>query len=965
MKSPLKFQFNQLLPLLLLVAIVLLLGLGSLVHLVTEYWWFSAVGFAPVFRTRLAWQVGIGVVTALVYGVFVLGNYWLAKRLTRHRIFRILVEGGRWQTFPESLPGYIALALAVAIALVSVASTMGQWETLLKFFNATPFNFGDPIYGQDVGFYVFRLPVLHLLKDWLLSLLVWGLIVAALVYGFKGELTLGRGWRNVVTGGARAHLSVLLMGIAGVTAFGFWLERYDLLYSSEGVVFGAGFTDVHARLQSYWIMGAATLVLALLLLASLWRQTAALPIVGTAAYVALLIIVGGVYPWFQQSFLVEPNELVKETPYIKHNIEFTRAAYDLSQIESRDYPAETNLSAADIDRNASTIKNIRLWDYRPLLSTYRQLQEIRPYYSFPDVDVDRYTLGGNDQQVMIAPRELDYSGVPPEAQTWVNQRLKYTHGYGVAMSPVNRVSDNGLPAFFIQDIPPVSTIDREVEQPGIYYGEVTDTYVFTGTTTQEFDYPRDDKNALVKYDGAGGVPMPSPLHRLAYAYDLGSLKILISNYFTPNSRIHYHRPILERVKQVAPFLRFDDDPYITLIDGRLQWILDAYTVSDRFPYAQPVRQSADAGAVFSEGNVRQILRGGVNYLRNSAKVVIDAYDGTMRFLVVDESDPVLATYRNIFPTLFESGDIPPAVRDHFRYPVDLFKIQAQMYLSYHMTDSEEFYNREDLWRFPLEQYEDRQQVMQPYYVNMRLPEATEDEFILILPFTPVNKDNMIAWMAARSDGEQYGNVLLYEFPKQELIYGPSQIEARIDQNPEISQQLTLWSQEGSRVIRGDLLVIPIERSLLYVEPIYLRAEQGELPELRRVIVSYGNQTVMEPSLQGALRAIFGADILSDSDEDEVDAIAPSGPTSSAADPSAPTQDSASLAPAAAATPSLPVGDIQAALEAYENAQEALRQGNWTDYGRYQRELGEQLEQLQSSADDVSSNADNAANSADE
>lgn len=935
-----KFQPARLLPFLLFAVIILLLILGSLVHLITEYWWFDAAGFSQVFQTRLLWQWSIGVVTALVYGLFVMGNYWLAMRLTRHRIFRILVEGGRWQTFPEALPKFIALALSVAIALISIASAVDEWETLLKFFNAASFDLADPVYGQDVGFYVFRLPVLELLKDWLLSLLVWGLIVSGLVYGFKGEITVGRGWRNIVTGGARVHLSLLLMGVAILTAFGFWLQRYDLLYSSDGVVFGAGFTDVHARLQSYWIMGIATVVLAALFLGSLWQPTMTLPVVGMAIYVALLLVVGGIYPWFQQSFVVEPNELTKESPYIVNNIEFTRAAYGLTQVESRDFPAESNLSAADLNSNASTIDNIRLWDYRPLLSTYRQLQEIRPYYTFQDVDVDRYTIDGNDQQVMIAPREFDYAEVPAAAQTWVNQRLKYTHGYGVAMSPVNQVTDDGLPEFFIQDIPPVSTIERTVDQPGIYYGESTDAYVFTGTTTEEFDYPRSGSNASTNYSGAGGVPMPSLLHRLAYAYDFGSFKILISNYLTPESRIHYHRRILERAQQVAPFLRFDDDPYITLIDGRLQWILDAYTVSNRFPYAQPVSQSADAGAVFSEGNVRQILRGNVNYVRNSVKVVIDAYDGDMRFLVVDDADPVLTAYQNIFPTLFESGDISPALQAHFRYPVDQFKIQAQMYLSYHMTDSEEFYNREDLWRFPLEQYEQQQEVMQPYYVNMRLPEATEEEFMLILPFTPVSKDNMIAWMAARSDGDQYGNVLLYEFPKQELIYGPSQIEARIDQNPEISQRLTLWSQEGSRVIRGDLLVIPINESLLYVEPIYLRAEQGELPELRRVIVAYDNQTVMEPSLEEALQAIFGdAAVGADSSD--------AGTADSEAGAPPPAQEAAAPSPQTTASQTAPsAGDIQAAIEAYNRAQEALRQGDWTEYGRYQQELGQRLEQLQ-------------------
>ncbi|MGF1538222.1 MAG: UPF0182 family protein [Elainellaceae cyanobacterium] len=960
MKSSLKLKSTSLLPLLLFTVIAVLLSLGGLVHLVTEYWWFSAVGFEQVFQTRLLWQWGLGVVTALVYGLFVLGNYWLAMRLTRHRIFRVLIEGGRWQTFPQSLPRFIALALAVAIALISVASAGGEWETLVKFFNATSFDLTEPIYAQDVGFYVFRLPVLVLLKDWLLSLLIWGLITAALVYGFKGEIALNRGWRNVVVGGAKVHLCALLMGVALLSAFGFWLGRYDLLYSSEGVVFGAGFTDVHARLQAYWMMGIATLAIAALLLLSLSRPTTALPIAGIVVYVGVLIVAGALYPWFQQSFIVEPNELVKEAPYIDYNIEFTRAAYGLDQIESRDYPAEATLTVSDLDQNSSTLENIRLWDYSPLLRTYRQLQEIRPYYSFPDVDVDRYTLGDNYQQVMIAPRELNLNDPQlAQARTWVNDRLKYTHGYGIAMSPVNKVTADGLPEFYIQNIPPISTIDQEVEQPGIYYGEETNDYIFTGTTTDEFDYPRGEGNALTQYDGAGGVTMPSLLHRLAYAYDLGSIKILISNYFTPTSRIHYHRAILERVQQVAPFLRFDNDPYITLADGRLQWILDAYTVSDRFPYAQPVRQTAGASAVFGEGNVGQILRGGVNYLRNSVKVVVDAYDGTMRFFVVDEDDPVLATYRNIFPTLFETEEAPQALRDHFRYPVDLFKIQAQMYLSYHMENSEEFYNREDLWRLPIEQVEDEEgnrgrRAMQPYYVNMRLPEASQEEFVLILPFTPVTKDNMIAWMAARSDGEQYGNVLLYEFPKQELVYGPSQIEARINQNPEISQQLTLWSQEGSRVIQGDLLVIPIEQSLLYVAPIYLRAEQGELPELRRVIVAYGSQIVMEPSLEEALQAVFGEGATVGGAAPAVPAQ-PATPPASAQPSPAPTSDAP---PSAASGPS--AQEVQAAIDAYENAQNALRQGDLIEYGRYQEELGERLDQLQRSGSTPTSESDDGA-----
>jgi uncharacterized membrane protein (UPF0182 family) len=631
-------------------------------------------------------------------------------------------------------------------------------------------------------------------------------------------------------------------------------------------------------------------------------------------YLVALLLVDGLYPWFQQQFIVKPNELDKELPYIKHNIELTRKAYGLDEVETKEFPAHNQLNRQDLQANQSTISNIRLWDYRPLLDTYRQLQEIRLYYQFNDVDIDRYTLDNKYQQVMLSARELSSDQVPAKAQTWVNQRLKYTHGYGLVMNSVNRVTADGLPELLLKNIPPVSSVDLQVSEPGIYYGESTDNYIFTGTRTPEFDYPLGNKNAFTTYKGKGGVPIPSLWHRLAYAYDLGSLEILISNYFSHNSRIHYYRQIQKRISQVAPFLRFDGDPYMMVIDGRLQWMIDAYTVSDRFPYSQPVLQSNDGNSVLQASQLKGIVRGNVNYIRNSVKVVIDAYDGTMQFFVVDEQDPVLATYRRIFPTLFQSKDqIPPAVKAHFRYPLGLFKIQAQMYLSYHMSVPEVFYNQEDLWRFPTEVYEGNKQLMEPYYIIMRLPEEEREEFILILPFTPVNKDNMIAWMAARSDGEHYGKLLLYEFSKQELVYGPSQIEARIDQNPEISQQLTLWSQEGSRVIRGDLLVIPIEKSLLYVEPVYLRAEQGQLPQLKRVIVAYHNQTVMAKTLEDCLAVIFGDKQLQK-------------PT-----PRPIREDFSGL--------------VEKALETYQKAQAAIGEADWNSYGQYQEELGNLLQQL--------------------
>ncbi|MGF1482472.1 MAG: UPF0182 family protein [Cyanophyceae cyanobacterium] len=897
-----------------LIALTVLIGLSlvnTLIHLLTESWWFETVGFADVFWTRLTWQAITWVGTFAIYAVFLWGNYQLALNLTRERAFTYL-KGTEFEPYSKFIANAVALIIIFVSSLGAAQASAADWELILKFLNGTNFDVTEPIYGLDVGFYLFKLPLFERAYGWLLSLFAIALVLSAGVYVLKQRISLDYRFINSISGRVKTHLSVLLAAIALLIAFDFWLERYELLYSTEGVVFGAGYTDTHARLLAYWVMFFLALLLGTLFILAVWLNNFSLPVYGVALYLVALILVNGVYPGFQQQFVVEPNELAKERPYIENNLEFTRSAYSLDNIPTEDYPAAAQLDSQDLQENQSTVRNIRLWDYRPLLSTYRQLQEIRLYYHFNDVDVDRYTLDGNYRQVMLAPRELSYEQVPQQAQTWVNQRLKYTHGYGLVMSPVNRVTPQGLPELFIKNIPPASAVDLEIDEPAIYYGEDTNTYIFTGTSTPEFDYPRGDENAFTNYAGEGGVPMPSLWHRLAYAYDFSSLKILISNYFTDTSRVHYYRNIRERVSHVAPFLRFDRDPYIAVVDGKLYWIVDAYTTSDRYPYSKPVAQSDNAGeAVQAVGEI--------NYIRNSVKVVVDAFNGTMQFVAMDEDEPVMATYPKILPSLLTSqADIPPEIQAHFRYPLDFFKIQSQMFLAYHMNDPQVFYNQEDLWRFPTELYEGNQQRMEPYYVIVQLPEESQEEFILILPFTPVNKDNMIAWMAARSDGANYGKLLLYEFPKQELVYGPSQIEARIDQTPDISQQLTLWSQEGSRVIRGNLLVIPVEDSLLYVEPVYLRAEQGELPELKRVIVAYDKDVVMTPTLEESLATIFEGLTVEES---------PPSPTATA-----PSTPDASIA--------------ESALAAYERGQEALRQGNWSEYGRYQQELRNLLQQLQ-------------------
>ena len=899
----------------LIVTISGLTLVSALVHLLTESWWFESVGLATVFWQRTAWQVAIWSITFAVYSSFLVFNYWLALRLTGDRAFRFL-ESSELEPYTQKIANY-TVAVVVFITALSVANLSAKaWELFPKFLNATEFGRVDPIYQQDLGFYLFRLPLLDNLENWWLTLLVATLILSVIVYVLKGILrfdwqwksfVIEQEWQKLITKPIKVHLSLLLAAIALDVAIDFWLERYELLYSSQGVVWGADYTDTHSRLFAFWVMIFASILLGIWLIIATWSNSIRRPLYGIGAYALILVVVNGTYPELQQRFVVEPNELAKETPYIEHNIEFTRQAYDLAKIETQNYQlaASANINASVLTENQATIDNIRLWDYRPLLSTYRQLQEIRFYYKFNDIDVDRYTLDGDYRQVMLSPREFDYSQVPANAKTWVNQRLKYTHGYGLVMNPVNEVTPDGLPLLFIKNIPPVSQTDLTIQEPGIYYGELTNDYIYTGMDTYEFDYPRGDENAFIKYDGLGGVPLNSWWRRLTYAYEQGSLKVLISSYFTPNSKIHYYRQITERVSHVAPFLKYDNDPYMVVVDGRLKWIIDAYTTSDRYPYSE---------AVAHEQRTELIKDKNINYVRNPVKVVVDAKDGTMQFYVVDENEPILATYRKSFPKLFQSADtIPPEIQAHFRYPQDLFEIQAKIYLSYHVQDPQVFYNREDDWRFATELYRGQQEQAEPDYLIMKLPGETSEEFVLILPFTPINRDNMIAWMAARSDGTNYGKLSLYEFPKQELVYGPFQIEARIDQNPEIAEQITLWSQRGSRVIRGDILVIPIEGSILYVQPLYLSAAKGELPELTRVIVAYDKDIVMTPSLEQSLALVF-------------DRI-PTGLI-----------DGENI-------PNTVNSSGQSALEIYQQAQEALRQGDWINYGRYQQQLQELLQQL--------------------
>lgn len=800
--------------------------------------------------------------------------------------------------FPRPLLRGLALGLSVGLGVILPA----HWAQVLEAFSPTIFNQSDPLFDLDISFYVFRLPILELLEFWSFGVASFCFAAVTLTYLLSGN-TLSEGRFPGFSPPQQRHLQGLGSALMGVLALRYWLQRYELLYSQDGVIFGASYTDVRVKLPAYTILAVLAGAIALLLL---WQSlTGASPfhphqrkprtlaeklspkphrkilipplyrILGGYAIVALAST--WLLPAIVQRVVVQPNELVREQPYIDRSIAYTRESFDLNNIEVQTFNPSGTLDEDALETNDLTIRNIRLWDSRPLLETNRQLQQIRLYYKFPNADIDRYTIqrqptpdnpqSSETRQVIVAARELDYDSVPDRAQTWINRHLIYTHGYGFTMSPVNTATPSGLPEYFVrgiasgdddEDDDPIEAADDRIRysipigKPRIYYGELTDNYVMTSTGVQEFDYPSGDENVYNTYDGAGGIQIGTGWQRWLYAWYLRDWRMVLTENFQPETKLLFRRNLDRRVRAIAPFLRYDGDPYLVTADadpeGRsdnnyLYWILDAYTTSARFPYADPGDRP-------------------FNYIRNSVKVVIDAYNGSVNFYVADARDPIVQTYRRIFPNLFQPlAAMPPTLQRHIRYPVDLFDVQSERLLIYHMTDTQVFYNREDQWEVPTEIYRNEPQIVEPYYLIMKLPQATSEEFILLHPFTPRRRANLIAWLAGRSDGDNYGKLLLYQFPKQELVYGPGQIEARINQDPIISQQISLWNQQGSRVIQGNLLVIPIERSLLYVEPLYLEAEQNSIPTLVRAIVAYENQIVMAPTLNEALSAIFEPETL--------------------------------------------------------------------------------------------------------
>lgn len=830
----------------LLLILVVSIGAAALV----DWLWFSAVGYASVFTTILSTRVLLFLGAALLFFALFVVNLQFARRFAQRRqdLWRFIASLEARQS--DRVFSLVALTVGAAGALILGSYASGQWAAVLRLTAAQPFGIADPLFGRDVAFFVFQMPVLEFVQGWLFAAAGIIFLAVLLVYAYKliwpqlpaaptradismPEFRLDLSLDRAV----KVHLGVLAAILLIILAAGFWLDIFDLVRSRRGVAFGASYTDVMVYQNVLKVLIALSLIGAVAVLSNSFTGGIQLTTVAFGLILAVWLVGGAILPALIQRFEVQPNELVKERPYIENNIRMTRLAYALDRVREETVPVQEAVTRAEIQDSPATIKNIRLWDPQPLLDTYNQIQSIRQYYDFVDADVDRYVINGEYRQVMLSARELSPEKLQQTAQTWVNRVLQYTHGFGVVLSPVNEVTTEGLPILFVRDVPPQGVIP--IDRPEIYYGEKTQGYVIVDTREAEFDYPMGDENVYTRYQGEGGIPLSSYLHRLVFAWEFKDVNILLSNALTPESQILFRREIRDRIQTVAPFLSLDSDPYIVIDGGRLYWIQDAYTSTDRFPYAQPTYD-------------------GSNYVRNSVKVVTDAYSGDMTFYLADP-DPIISAYAQVFPGLFRPlSDMPETLRAHLRYPEDLFSIQAEIYRTYHMQDPRVFYNKEDLWNIPNEIYlEPPPRPMMPYYVIMRLPGESSEEFVLIRPYTPSNKDNMITWLAARSDGDNYGSLFAYKYPKESLVYGPMQIESRINQDTVISSQLTLWNQQGSRVLRGNLLVIPVGLGNLYVEPIYLQSEQSRLPELKRVVLSSGGALVMEPTVNEALASLFG------------------------------------------------------------------------------------------------------------
>jgi len=899
--------FRNRLTSLLLVSAALLLLLPALAGFLVDWWWFREIGYQIVYTRELLTRILLflaagGLTTVVLY---------LNLRVAQRGLVPDPVVLRLGQSVPRvnvtAVLRRLSLPVSLVLGLLAGLAATPAWDLALRAFYRTPFGVADPVFSRDIGFYVFTLPALASAIGFLSTLAFLSLVLLAPLYWMRGDLVLGPR-RLGIEPTAGIHLAVLLALLLLLTALRLWLvEIPSLLYSTTGPLVGASYTDLHARLPAMRLTAAlAVLAAAAVLVGGARRQLARNALWAVGGYIVVAFAGRGVYPQIIQKFVVAPTELTRETPYLRHHIAATRRAWGLDSVDTRELNGEADLTLADIAANAPTIENVRLWDREPLLQTFGQLQEIRTYYDFVSVDDDRYWIDGKYRQVLLSPRELNAASLP--TRTFINEHLTFTHGMGLTLSPVNQVTVEGLPVLFVKDLPPTSTVSLEVTRPQIYYGELANEFVFVGTEQREFDHPSGEENVYAAYEGTGGVLVGGLLRRAILAGRFGSSKILFSQDISNRSRVLYVRNIAARARKALPFLRFDRDPYLVVgDDGTLQWIIDAYTISNGYPYAQR-------------------LNDGTSYMRNSVKLVIDAYHGSLTAYLSEPADPLIRTWARIFPGIFLPLDSMPAgLRAHVRYPDDIYRIQAALYTTYHMEAPEDFYHREDQWQIPAVAESD-QSVPFMRHIIMRLPDESQAEFIYMVPFTPRGKDNLAAWMVARNDGAEYGKLRVYRLSRQSLVFGPRQIENRINQNTEISRQVSLWDQRGSRVIRGDLLVIPIEESLLYVQPLYLQAEGGRIPELKRVVVAYQNRVVMQETLDGALAELFGG-------------------TARERRPEAAPSVAADEARGDTGVRSL----VEEARRRYEAARQASQGGDWARYGEEIRRLGELLDRLDAGA----------------
>ena len=895
------------------VVIVIAVFAKNIATLLTDYAWFRELHMARVFVTMFTAQVGIAVISGVAAWVVIYANLLIAQKLAKPMVRDVprsqvmdYVEAYGIMPFVK----YVLPLAAIVVAFFIATFASQFWDTYLTYKGSVAFGSADPLLGKDISFYVFRLPFYRFVYNGILAILVLSLAGSGIVYFLRQNIMFTGRWVTAAPA-AKAHILILTGLLVASLAVFFQFRMFDMVTGGGHIVNGAGYADIHFYLPFLKVMRFICLAAALLIWVNIWTKTLKFAIAGILL-VILMNIIGKSASGVVQRFIVAPNEVSKETPYINWSIKSTRAAFNLDKIEEKHFLPTEDLTKDLVQKNDLTIKNIRLWDAAPLLTTFSQLQEIRTYYKFLDVDNDRYMINGKLRQVMFSARELVPASLP--SRIWINEHLSYTHGYGLCMGPVNNVTGEGLPEFFIENIPPKSNAGITVTRPEIYYGEADAGYCIVNTRSKEFDYPSGDENVYTTYKGTGGVTMGSLLKKLLFVARFGELKILLSTDISSQSRILYVRRISERVRKAMPFLAYDSDPYMVVTgEGRLVWFIDAYTTSSRYPYAAYV---SDMG----------------NYIRNSVKVTIDAYDGTVTYYVADPTDPIIRGYSKIFPGVFRPlSEMPAGLRSHIRYPQSLFAIQAKVYSLYHMTDPQVFYNKEDLWRIPESFSEGQTDQMAPYYTIMKLAEVgKQEEFILMVPFSPAKKENMIAWLAARCDEPNYGKLLVFDFPKQMLVYGPQQIGSRINQDPDISKQITLWNQGGSRVIWGSLLVIPVEQSLLYVQPLYIAAENGGVPELKRVLVSYANNIAMEETLQRSLDVIFGV-------------------ARQNQEPSAPSSTQPGTAPIASDKQGTIKQLISDANHEFEKAQDELAKKNWAGYGAAMNEVQRLLKELGTNA----------------